>query len=195
MTRILHGTLIVMLIALFSGCAFGTRHANLREITVASRTPDAGSRAVSIYVSPVEDCRAERSSIGCVRNGFGMRTAEVVCRTDVCEWARNCIAASLRKAGYDVHTEAHSPQCEITLNTMMDKAFCESYMKYKAEVSLGIELTTAGKVVKRGNYKGVASSMNWAATASGFAKNVEAAMQKCLRRMMSDIIPALQRET
>lgn len=191
--------LACLLAALASGCAFGTRHVYLSNVSIAAIGSGQPAKKGTVFVPLPKDLRVEKQSVGCVRNGWGMRTAEVVSNGDVLVWVQECVAQGLSNCGYTVVKEGRKEKssypassCDFVVSLTVDKVFCEGYMKYQAEILVAAEVIADGKVVDRRNYKGAASSMNWAATCSGYQETIEAAMKHCLEQMIPDVDTKLQ---
>ena len=183
----------VMVLASMSvaGCAFGTRRVDLRPVVV-----DSGGdyHHGEIYLGQPQDYRVERTSVGCVRNGWGMRTAEVESTNNVASWAQDSVAGSLRACGYTVHTDGdhtEMPASAVTIVLGVDKVFCETYWKYRAEVSLVAEVRRGADLTERFSTKGQASATNWASTSGGYQDSLQAAMRDCLDKLMPKLITSI----
>lgn len=186
------GRLAAALLGAFlcSGCAFGTRHVALRGVTATSMVGTARipRGQVSLDVRRGNDGRVKRD-VGCVRNGFGMRTASVVAAADVCSWAKDSVAGSLTRVGYHV-TSGKNARVSILVDT--NKAFVDSYGSYKAEVQVAAAVHVDGRPVGRVTGEGRASSFNWAATSEAFSDNLHEAMEKCLSHIVPKIDVLIQ---
>jgi uncharacterized lipoprotein YajG len=177
--------------AVAQGCAFGTRTVSLNPVTVPGQS-SAGARQ-TVYVLPAQDLRDDKSSVGCVRNGFGMRTAEVVANSDVARWIQQSVASSLTASGYEVR-EGAPPDATNALSVAVsvNKVFCNSYMHYGADVSLSCEVRRGDRAVDKFDVQGTAAAINWAGTASGFQRTLHAALRNCLTQMMPKLDSALR---
>ena len=175
-------------VAVVSGCAFGTRHVDLADISFDShRAP----LEMSVVVPPVEDYRSDQDSVGCVRNGWGMKTAKVECVDHVPEWLRKSVVDSLRNAGINViehAAETDDPVVQVILHEL----YCESMMQYDAEVKVAVEIRVDGESRFKGKYSGTAQSMNWAATSSGFEANLNNAAADCFKEMIPELVRELE---
>jgi len=191
MRRPLLAGLVVAALLFSTGCAFGTRTVHLGVVTcagVAGATPTG--LPIVVVARPV-DSRPEPGVVGCVRNGFHMRTAGVVAENDVCAWVQDCLAASLSQYGYDVRKgsagETVPAGSYVVLQPTVQQVFCDSYMNYRAKVELSAELVVGEHRVPLGSYGGEASSMNWAARAATFSELLEQAMRQCLANMVPSL--------
>ncbi len=179
------------LAAVTSGCAFGTRHVTLSPMDAPGVRPVDGGGDISVAVELPRDLRVEKAEVGCVRNGWGMQTARVVADRSVPEWIHQNVCRALEQCGFRIVTSPSDGTCEVTVLFTVDKAYCDCKMKYEAEVSLEAEVRVAEKTVSRRNYRGQASSMNWAATSAGYEKNLNDAMRSCLATMIPDLRDAI----
>jgi hypothetical protein len=85
---------LVVCLEFVSGCAFTDRHVNLAPPpTVSLVTP---SSAVSqnekvVSVARPQDLRPDPTTVGNIRNGYGMVTAQVRSNSDVAMWVANSL--------------------------------------------------------------------------------------------------------
>lgn len=189
-----------LILAMTSGCAFGTRHAKVTyppaSVTAKSSTnaPAAGVTG-RIALEPFDDVRADKQIVGHVRNGFGMKTADVVCDDqDIAALVNTALRGELQKAGYEV-LEAGSPAAgdAPVLGGSLTTLYCDAYMNYDGSATLVVHLSRAGNVVFKKTYEGKGSSgMNWAATGSGYGDSLSLAVVDVIAVMMRDLPTALR---
>src|SRR5262245_35430386 len=94
-----------------SGCAFGTRHATLQSPSRAG-SPGLGVSSAEVAAAPsargqivlvaFTDQRSNKQSIGEVRNGWGMHTADVVPDRDIGNWITQAVKTALEQDGFQV---------------------------------------------------------------------------------------------
>jgi uncharacterized lipoprotein YajG len=181
--------LLGCVVSLLPGCAFGTRHANLSTVVAHSGASDTKvAKTRRIFVPVPKDARTERDSIGCVRNGFGMRTAEVRPNQDICEWVQSCLVNSLGSEGFTVSSDkGQRPNYNVIIEVEVIRAFVDSHMRYSGEVNLAADIIVDGNRQERQYYIGSASAMNWRGSGAGFADTLEKAMEECMRDAMQKI--------
>lgn len=188
---VLSGLLVLALLS-STGCAFGTRTVHLSEVKYPSAASTSAETGQEIVVAAPVDQRAETDCVGCVRNGFYMRTAKVVADGDVCAWVQDCLATGLRQYGFRVREaspgDAPPDAGLLVVKPTVGKVFCDSYLRYCAEVQVSIEIVTGGEPVFLGTYHGTWSSMNWTARAESYQESLEQAMRGCLTRMVPAIV-------
>jgi hypothetical protein len=87
---------------LFSACAFTDRHVNLAppqtipQITSAVPSLQSGK---TVSVARPQDLRPDPTTIGNIRNGYGMVTAQVRSNNDVALWVTNSLIGGLEQEG------------------------------------------------------------------------------------------------
>lgn len=184
-----------------SACAFGDRRANLSyppaesddEVAVVStaqaREATRASRGM-IILAAFSDRRPDKKIVGHVRNGFGIKTAEVLAQNDVREWVEKAIAWELENAGYEVTREAPEGASEsaAVLSGDVVRVYCDAYFSYDGEVILQAVLTKNGEILSDRSYSGQGSvGLNWAATAESYAQSLALALQQALIQLLSEI--------
>lgn len=179
----------LFLIAMISGCAFGTRRPLLEYNPIIRTSPEP--RNVTVYVENFKDERADKSIIGNVRNGWGIKTADVVTDSNVAEWITGALKAEFGNYGYVVAKD----RTELQAGGEVLTVYCDSFMQYEGEVRLGVVLKKNNEILLDKKYTGRASNMNWAATAKSYAKTLEQSLQNAMSQIMSDINEKLGQET
>ena len=196
--KYLVGMGFVVSLAGTTGCAFGTRHA---ELTYPPSSPDEGAietvdaaeRAPAVsreIVLKVSDERTERDRIGNVRNGFGMDTADVITDDDVLGWVEGALSLELANAGYNVVANGSEPLSDdaISLTTEIVEVYCDVFMTYDGDVSLMVTMVGNDQEPVRKQYEGEGGvGMNWAATASSYAESLSLALQNAISKILIDL--------
>lgn len=194
-----HIGIYLLTIAVLSGCAFGTRQANLiyppapeagAAIPAAQAQPPA-RKASSIYVANFRDERTDKSTVGTVRNGFGMRTADVVPTGSVSDWVTQGMTRELRASGYTVVTkpagDAVDPGAYLVSGDVLN-VFCDMYMSYTGQVSLLVKASLDGTEVMTKHYAGEGSAgIAWAATGESYAQSLALALRDALRKFIAEL--------
>lgn len=184
-----------------SGCAFGTREALLQyppegEISAvpeAQAAPDIIPKKIEILLVAFNDERDNKRLVGTVRNGFGMRTADVIAKNNVQTWVFEAAKKELHDAGYVVITKRDASQSQATLSGDITRVFCDAYLTYEGEVSLHVKLMEKGKDILDRTYAGKGSAgINLAMTSNAYAQSLELALSDALKRMVSDMNTSLQ---
>lgn len=165
---------------LLGGCAFGTRRPLLEYRAV---TANSQPKNITIYVERFKDERTEKNVIGHVRNGWGLKTADVVTDTDISQWVTDALKAELGNGGYIVAKD----RTKLTAEGEVITVYCDSFMQYEGTVTLGIVLKRNGEVLIDKKYNGKATNLNWAATSQGYGKTVEQSLQNVMKQILSDI--------
>ncbi len=169
-----------LIVSQFAGCAFGTRHPLLSYKPVST---SSGPRNVTVFVDNFKDERTEKNVIGHVRNGWGLKTADVVTDTNISQWVTDALKSELGNAGYIVAKD----RTELTAGGEILNVYCDSYMQYEGKVDLEIMLKKGDQVLLNKKYSGKANNFNWAATAKSYGLTVEQSLQSAMRQIISDI--------
>lgn len=200
----IHSSALVALLGLIvtftSGCAFGTRHATLtyppdvKAGKVSTNTMPAGVHG-RIVVLPFEDERADKRLVGHVRNGFGMKTAEVVSdQSDLGPLVTEAVRGECIKAGYEVVNPAEAAGGELpALSGSLTKAYCDAYLTYDGGVAITIRVKRAGLEEFKRSYEGKGSvGMNWGASGASYGRSLSLALVDAIEAMKRDLPTALK---
>jgi hypothetical protein len=181
-----------------SGCAFGTRQAALQTPTFApvsggvpATTPSRGT----IILVTFDDQRSNKATIGEVRNGWGMHTADVKPDRDISQWVTQSVKAALEQDGYQVlEGKSHSqPGSTPVLRGDILTVYCTALFSYEGEVSFFAHVEKDGRQLVNNRYTGKGSAgLNWAATGSGYAASIESALKAGIAPMLADLHVALR---
>jgi hypothetical protein len=183
-----------------TGCAFGTRHAQITyppvgETENLAAAPPAGSSRGRIALQPFQDGRGDKSLVGNVRNGLGMKTADVVCdNADLAELVTYAVRTELRKAGYEVvDVKSSNSNGTLVLSGSLTEMYCDAYFAYDGRVTLSVRIERDGRQVLQGDFAGKGSvGMNWAATGSSYGDSLSLALKQAIDAMIQQLPDALK---
>jgi Uncharacterized lipoprotein len=170
------------------GCAFGTRHVMLTypsdlAATAATRTASGTTVAVRAF----EDKRNERGRVGEVRNGFGMRTAEVKADNNVVDWVRSAVMAELKKAGYRPLPDP-TARGEIVIDGTILRVYCTALASYEGEVRFRAVVQDQGNKILDDVYTGEGGvGMNWTASSKSYGRSLNEALTEAARKLVIDL--------
>lgn len=189
-------TAFTIAIGLLGGCAFGERQAKLgyppaengnEAIVSVANAATAPAPRGTVHIAAFEDVRPEKRVVGHVRNGFGMKTAEVVAQRDVPTWVREAIASELQAAGYAV-AEGTATEGVPVISGAIIRVYCDAYFTYEGEVMLRIETARAGESLIARTYTGKGSAgVSWAATGDSYSESLSLALQDALRQFIAEL--------
>ena len=197
--RVVHVVLLGVLVLSMDGCAFGNRHVTLNyppekqseseglKVAEAAPVPVNGK---PIILMQFVDQRSNKSVIGEVRNGWGMRTADVVAENDVSNWLTNAVRFELEKLGYKITLGTNNSESlsVIVLGGEVLHVYCTAMMTYEGEVSFFATLQKDGKELLRKRYTGKGSAgMNWAAASSSSGGSLSEALSIALKDLVIDV--------
>lgn len=186
-------------VVLLAGCAFGTREATL----VYPPAPDADAKTAPVKVAKAEarepkiqllqfrDERTEKAMVGTVRNGYGMRTADVIAKNSVTEWVTQALNLELQNRGFTVVTGAPKDIAEagtIVISGEVLNVFCDMYFSYTGQVSLVVKVSDSTGELYRRHYAGEGSAgLAWAATSESFGYSLSLALSSALSKFLNDL--------
>jgi hypothetical protein len=188
---------------LLGGCAFGTRQPTLVYPPAAesSGTPVAHAavnptpKSVRIVLKPFTDERSDKKVVGTVRNGFGMRTADVIPTNSVPEWVTQAIATELRNDGYTVVSDtppdgSQGPSAVVSGEIL--NVFCDMYFSYTGQVSLVAKVSKDGKELLNKHYAGEGSAgVAVAATSESYSQSLALALSSAVKKFVADLDTSL----
>jgi len=195
--RVLVRGWVVLAVVGASGCAFGTRNA---ELAYPPKEEEGGvvataqaATAVSVQgrrvVLTVTDERPNKARVGNVRNAFGMDTADVVTNDDIAAWVAGAFRHDLEALGYSVDTSpAGAGEEAVQLEARVVEVYCDVYMTYDGDVALDVTFATPGRPPLNKYYKGAGSvGVNWAATAESYSESLARALQDAISQVAQDL--------
>ena len=189
------GLLINMLgfAMLAGGCAFSDRQVSLNPVYTAA--PLKTAEQSEINVMPPEDKRGYEKTnlVGYVRNGYYIRTADVLADKNVNDWVQSCIAENLKRAGFKV-VAGNLDAGGLCVSTAIRSLICDSYFSISATVILDVKLKKYDASFFEQSFTGKASQPNWLASSGEYQEALTNAMKQCLDKMMPVLIKELERE-
>jgi len=188
--------------AVLSGCAFGTRQPTLSypppadpaAAAAAANVVPAPAKRARIVLADFRDERSDRTVVGTVRNGFGMRTADVVPTNSVADWVTEAVGTELRANGYTVvrgraenANAANDPDAVLVSGDVLN-AFCDMYMSYTGQVSLLAKVSRGQHELLTRHYAGEGSAgLAMAATEESYAASLALALRDALTKFVADL--------
>jgi hypothetical protein len=198
--RGLRCTTTLVAVTLLAGCAFGTRQPTLiyppaaesSAIPAAQAAAKPAPKNMQIILNPFIDQRADKKVVGTVRNGFGMRTAEVIPTNNVADWVMQAMKMELQNSGYVVTTGTTSgdtlPGASAVVSGEILNVFCDMYFSYTGQISLLAKVSKAGKDVLNRNYSGEGSAgIAWGGTAESYAQSLALALASAVKQFVSEL--------
>lgn len=185
-------SMILFVLALFmSGCAFGTRRPMLTYSTVL---PAAPKNNITIRVAPFKDERTwSKEKIGDVRNGYGMRCADIIPQNSEEEWLADAFKKELTNAGYVISDGTNTA---VILEGIAHDIYVNAYMNYGGRLKLNIVLKKSDKVILSKDYSAETNcGMAWASTVASFGKTLEITLQEIMKKIIPDINKVLLKDT
>jgi len=128
-----------------------------------------------------------RAIVGCVRNGYGWKTAKVLSTNSPAEWLRDAFSLELRKRGYEVYSEEQGDKKTSKLEGEITYLYADILMNYHANVSFVMSIKKNEKVIYTDAFNGNAEPLAWFGTPAEY----ENALNESLERALSVAIPRL----
>ena len=174
---------------LLAGCAFVDREAELRysaPAREAAAPTGEGALRATVAVRDVVDRRKDAENVGNVRNGFGMKTADVHGKGDAVAWVREATKQELQRAGFVPKVAA--AESDLVVDVQLQTTNCTAYLTYEGDVSIAAKAMRHGRAIVDGIYVGKGSAgMNWTATDASFAETLDLALQDALVQFLRDV--------
>ena len=198
--RSLNCTATLVAVMLLAGCAFGTRQPTLiyppaaesSAIPAAQAAAKPAPKNMQIILNPFIDQRDDKNVVGTVRNGFGMRTADVIPTNSVPDWVMQAMKIELQNSGYVVTTGTASsdtlPGASAVVSGEILKVFCDMYFSYTGQISLLAKVRKAGKDVLNKNYSAEGSAgIAWGGTAESYAQSLALALASAVKQFVAEL--------
>jgi hypothetical protein len=190
-------------VALLAGCAFGVRNATLLYppkadspiVPQAQAAPEPTTKKVPIALVTFVDQRTDNKAVGTMRNGFGMRTADVLATNSVTEWVTQAVRTDLEKSGYSVvmATGGAPAGAGTVVSGDVLNVFCDMYMSYTGQVSLLMRVSKDGNELATKHYSGEGSAgIAFAGTAESFGESLSLALAAALKKFVADLDATLK---
>jgi hypothetical protein len=180
-------------VAQMTGCAFGTRQVALQYSPAMCSSVIPGSPTVSIH--NFTDTRTDRS-LGCVRNGYGMKLASVESKPGepaVPMWISTALSDELKRAGCSVELGSSKGESrgQFVISGDVQRVYVDSYMTLKGEISMAVAMKNGDRSVINRLYHAEASKMNWWGSSKEFQKTLDMTLQDLMKNMIPDIADAM----
>ena len=187
------------------GCAFVDRRVTLTPPTTIPQTFSTSASSADkkeISVARPQDFRPDPTTVGNVRNGYGMVTASVRSNTDIPMWVTNSIIQGLERAGFRVERAetVETAPTPVALDIAVSRAFTEHApgfftMTAKGDVAAQVEVYQDGRRILRRMYTGKVENPEFFVTTSAneYQTLLDAAMKDFLQKALPDLVHVLDR--
>lgn len=200
--RIVQGRTMMLVgaVALFQcNCAFGTRHVVLdyppQPIRKFAARPAAAAMVGApttrtVAIEQFADRRADKYTIGEVRNGYGMRTAVVVAENDPAEWVVDALAFELENRGFHVVKAGHDEQDAgiPRISGELLTVYCTALFGYEGKTSFIARVEHNDRELLDRRYSGDGSvGLNLGARATSFGTSLAWALSEAAGECATDV--------
>lgn len=179
----------LLLLSFSAACAFVDREAELRysaPAREAAAPSGEGAPRATVAVREVVDRRKDAANVGEVRNGFGMKTADVHGKGDAIAWIREATRQELQRAGF-VPRDAGSVS-DLVVDIQLQTTHCTAHLSYEGDVCIAAKAMRNGRAIVDGVYVGKGSAgVNWSATDASFGETLDLALQDALIQFLRDV--------
>ncbi|MDQ7779771.1 MAG: YajG family lipoprotein [Planctomycetota bacterium] len=170
------------------GCAFVQRHPMLSYDAALS---PASPNGAAVTVGDFADQRTwSRDKIGDIRNGFGMKCADIVPRNSVTDWIREAFIKELSNAGYTI---SDADSTTPVINGIVLDVYTNSLVNFVGRVRLKVILTKDGQEVLNKEYF-YENINNDAASLFNTEESYAEMMKMTLQYLMKTIVPELNQK-
>ncbi len=168
-----------------------------RTRPTAAPVPAPPPEQATVVLQPFTDQRrrTDKFSIGEVRNGWGVPTAEVVADSDVVEWVMKGIETELAAKGVRVVRggQPSAPDLPVLAGDVLT-VYTTAVFVYDGKVELAVTLRQAGREVLQKQYAGSGGAgLVWAATADSYGESLSIALQDAARNLAPDVVTSMGR--
>lgn len=189
-----------------SACAFTDRHVDLSPPVAIqpSTVPPASPESTNIVtITRPQDLRPDPTTIGNIRNGYGMVTAQIRSNNDVALWVANSLGAGLEQAGFRVERAEtiETAQTPLAMDIGVSRVFAEHTPGFftltgKGDVAAQIEVYRRGQRILRRVYAGKYETTDLMAmtSASEYQEFLNKAMEDLLQKAIPDLSHVLSQE-
>ncbi len=193
MKKIMRNAFIVVTalsaVSQLSGCA--TRQVALQYSS--SMSPPAVSCSPTVRIGDFKDTRSDRS-LGCVRNGFGMKLADVAAKpggTSVPQWILTALYDELKRAGCSIAPQGSGNEARFTIIGEVQRVYVDSYMRMMGEMSVALCVKNGDRTVLSQLYHAEASKMNWWSSSQEFQQTLDMTLQDLMKTMVPDVVSTM----
>lgn len=174
-------------VLMLDGCAFGTRRPMLNYSVIM---PSAPKNNIAIKVAEFKDDRTwSKEKVGDVKNGYGMRCADIVPQNSVTGWVTDALRKELVNAGFTV---VENQEAANSVDGTVLEVYTDAVFNYGGRVRLNVMLKKDGKLVLTKEYNAQSNcGMNFACTAKSYGVALETALQEVMKQVIPDISAAL----
>jgi hypothetical protein len=181
------------------GCAFGDRKIRL-DYKPAGTLKTTAPCCVNIVT--FEDGRGS-PEVGCVRNGYGMKTAKVLAMDpdgnqekgqDIGAWVSKALAEELRQAGFEVR-EADAPPTgeKVVITGKVLDVYADLHMTIGTRIKVLVSITREGSpVVNNQVFSGDKSPLAWVASGGEYRSALEEALHDLMKTLIPVAIKAIE---
>lgn len=208
MSKRLMPLLVVLVLAGTAGCAFTDRRVNLAPPTsvpvIRPSSPNTTGAAKAINIARPQDLRPDPTTVGNIKNGYGMVTAQVRSNNDIPLWVTNSIIQGLERSGYTIERvetvdNAHHP---VVIDLAVSRVFTEHVPGFftvtgSGDIVAQIEVYKNSKRVHRRTYTGTYKDTGLvvSTSADAYQQLLDAAMKNFLQKTLPDLVRVLERAT
>ncbi len=186
--RFHRGFIIILLVIFLSGCAFATRKTFLEYKAI---TPIRNPNNVTIEVTPFEDDRPNRDTIGNVKNIFGVKTANILSEINISQWITDALKSELENAGYKIVEKGTRNK----IQGIVMKVYCNTLVDYQGEVIIKVLLKRQNNILLNKVYYGQSSSLSGVVvlTLKSYRNILEKSLQQAMIQVVSDVDEILRK--
>jgi len=182
--------MIVLLMA-GNGC-IGNRILSLKPVYAQKLAKTTTKHKIQVPLpKDARNIKQPADFISHIKNGAGVRMADVTASRDVNIWVQDCISKNLKQAGFNVSTGKKETD-RIYVSTSITTLKCEAMMRYNAVIVLDVKLKKNDLTFFEKSFTGRASQVNWAASTAGYQETLTNAMKQCLDKMMPVLIKEIE---
>lgn len=178
--------LLLTLLAYLPSCAFVDREIQLRYPVPSSLVDTTALEGVAVYLGEFQDLRQEPARLGPVRNGLGMKTADVVVAEYSMppeDWLQAAVKVELQRRGahvFDPEDGVQTPADAVVLAGQLLEVSVDMYIDYDSKVAFQLQLKQQDHVLLDRRYSGKGGEMAWTTSENEYMEALNQAMHQAL---------------
>jgi len=174
------------------GCAFGDRHIHelvYDGVAISEKITNPNEK-LEIWVGNFKNRSKTGNIIGCVRNGYGMKTAKVIVdnkvKNPIGKWIRKAFIDELKRAGCEIEDYKYRLEGEV------NEFYTDMMFIYDTRLALSVRIYKDGRIVYRDAFHDSSTMHGFWASCGEYKRASNKSLENILRVAVPRIITKLE---